>query len=145
MNIATALKIKVALRAEMCPRVLTIQSVDCVQITTPDGVIEAHQLAGADAQGTIYTVNLNQVTARQLITLTGSAETDDWTGQRVLVGTTVKGDKTYFAFAAAPAATVTAPARLPATGKNLPAPLSTEPDAGPTEGWHTHKHNGAGK
>lgn len=102
MNIAQSLNIKVALRTEMCPRVLTIRSVEVVKITTPDGVIETHQLAGTDPQGTTYTVSLNQVTAKQLIQLTGSAETNDWTGKRVLASTTVKGDKTYFAFAAAP-------------------------------------------
>lgn len=129
MNIAQSLNIKVALRSSMCPRVLTIQAVEVVQITTSDGIIDAHQLTGRDAQGTLYTVNLNQVTAKQLIQLTGSAETDDWAGKRVLADTTVKGDRTYLAFSAAPLTLPPAPARLPATGKHLPEPLTPAPEA----------------
>jgi hypothetical protein len=125
---------KIALRPQFCPVVLVIQSVDMVTKETDDGKITVPQLTGLTPDGITYTVSINQVTAQQLMTLTGSPETDHWTGKKVQVATQTKGERTYFQFTDAPLATPQKPQQLPAgPSKQLPVPLT------PTQDAATHK------
>lgn len=113
MNIATKYQITVAVRIADCPLVLTITKVEVRAYRNPDGTdTTADTLIGVDERRTFRTVRLNRITVEQLVRLLGP-ETDAWTGRRVLVSTTQKGDKAYIAFAQAPAAPVTAPTFLP--------------------------------
>jgi hypothetical protein len=116
MNIATKYQIAVAVRIADCPLVLTITKVEERTYRNPDGTdTTADTLIGVDERRTFRAVRLNRITVEQLVRLLGP-ETDAWTGRRVLVSTTQKGDKAYIAFAQAPAAPVTAPTFLSGTG-----------------------------
>lgn len=128
MNLATTFNLKVQLRPEMCPKVLTITTCETITVHTDDGPIAAYQLVTTGQDGITYTVRLNSVTAEQLVRLFGP-ETNVMTGKQVFATQWTKGDRSYISFANAPAQSTPAPQRLPATGKNLPPPLTPEPPA----------------
>lgn len=120
MNLAAKHNVEVALRATETI-VLTITAIEERNVRFNDGTVhQVDVLIGKAANGTTYTVRLNDVTATQLVRLFGP-ETDDMIGKRVLASPYVKGDRSFVSFAPAPVQTQ-APARLAG-----PSPDSTCP------------------
>jgi hypothetical protein len=114
--------ITVPLRVSDCPKVLTIVKIDNQQVPDGQGGRVAADILTAKAEnGTLYTVRLNTVTIGQLVRIFGpDAEIE---GKRVLASTFDKGDKSYIAFAPAPALnTPQKPTFLPGPSADSTAP-----------------------
>ncbi len=129
MNLAAKHNVEVALRATDTI-VLTITAIEERNVRFSDGTIHpVDVLLGKAANGTTYSVRLNDVTATQLVRLCGP-ETDAMLGKRVLAAPYVKGDRSFVSFAPAPPPT-------PAAAHDRlagPSPDSTCPTKGQGQG-----------
>ena len=104
MTVAKHPKRPAWLPLQSLPLVGTIQAVETRKMYNRDGdTYDALILTVKNiADDKMYKTRLNPVTTRQLANICRSPETDDWTGQAILVTSYVKGKRVYVAFAPRP-------------------------------------------